>query len=158
MINIKFPETNLVKCIFSYRASNNVDCGRYGVWDQYDHHLSPGSLKRYVYRVPESLQGKLKVGDTVLVHCQTGFQICEVAELNATSAMSDVKLAPVVCKVDMSLYAQEVDRAEKLKTLRDAIDKKKKQLESMITYELIAEKSPEFKEMLEGYKALGGEF
>lgn len=42
--------------------------------------------------------------------------------------------------------------------MKAAIDREKKRLESMVTYELIAEKNPEFKEMLEAFKEMGGEF
>ena len=157
MTNIKFPKTDLVKCVFCWRSSNMeyINSDR---WDEYDHHKDPYKLKAYTYRVPEHLRGQLQVGDTVLVHCQTGYQICEVVELNALSDFDTKTFAPVVCKVDLSTYIQEVEKAKQLKAMKAAIDREKKRLESMVTYELIAEKNPEFKAMLEAFKEMGGEF
>lgn len=157
MTNIKFPKTDLVKCVFSFRSSNNTNALSKS-WDEYDHHKTPKTLKSYTYRVPEHLQGQIAVGDAVLVHCQTGYQICEVVEVNALSDFDTKTFAPVVCKVDLSTYIQEVEKAKKLEAMKAAIDREKKRLESMVTYELIAEKNPEFKAMLEAFKEMGREF
>lgn len=157
MTNIRFPKTDLVKCVFSWRSTNmeHVDSSR---WDEYDHHIDSSKLKQYTYRVPEHLQGQLQVGETVLVHCQTGYQVCEVVEINVLSNFEKKSFAPVVCKVDMSSYIDEIERAKQLKAMKAALDKEKKRLESMVTYELIAEKNPEFKTMLDAFKSAGGEF
>lgn len=157
MTNIVFPKTDLVKCVFSFRASNTeyIKADR---WDEYDHYKDVRSLKPYTYRVPEHLRGQLACGDAVLVHCQTGYQICEVVELNALSDFETKSFAPVVCKVDLGTYTAEVKRAKQLKAMKTQIDREKKRLESMVTYELIAEKNPEFKAMLEAFKEMGGEF
>lgn len=157
MTNIKFPKTDLVKCVFCWRSSNtdHIDSDR---WDEYDHHKDPKRLKTYTYRVPEHLREQLKIGDTVLVHCQTGSQICEVVEVNALSDFDAKTFAPVVCKVDMSTYIQGVEKVKQLKAMKAAIDREKKRLEAMVTYELIAEKNPEFKAMLKTFKEMGGEF
>lgn len=50
-----------------------------------------------------------------------------------------------------------MEKAKKLKVMRAAIEKEKKRLESMVTYDLIAEKNPEFAEMLKVFKEAGGE-
>ena len=157
MTNIKFPKTDLVKCVFCWRSSNmeHISSDR---WDEYDRHKDPKRLKAYTYRVPEHLREQLQVGDTVLVHCQTGYQICEIVATNVLSDFDTKTFAPVVCKVDLSTYIQEVEKAKKLKVMKAAIDQEKKRLESMVTYELIAEKNPEFKAMLEAFKEMGGEF
>lgn len=157
MTNIIFPETDLVKCVFSFRASN-MDPVNPDKWDEYDHHKDVRSLKPYTYRVPEHLKGQLSLGDVVLVHCQTGYQICEVVERNALSNFENKSFAPVVCKVDLGTYIAEVEKAKQLRAMKARIDREKKRLESMVTYELIAEKNPEFKAMLEAFKEMGGEF
>ena len=154
MINIEFPETNIVKCVFSLRQNSKYTGEAY---DEYDH-MRPHDLKKYIYRVPSRLKGQLKVGDFVVVHCATGYQLCEVAELNVISNFDEKTLAPVVCKVDLSAYIEEVDRAVKLEIMKAALDSEKRRLESLVTYELIAEKNPEFKALLDTYKDMGGEF
>lgn len=157
MTNIRFPKTNLVECAFSLRTSNSLSTpGAH--WDENDFHLEPKRLKKYTYRVPEYLQDQLKVGDVVVVHCQTGYQICQVVSVNALSSFDIKSYAPVVCKVDLSGYVAEIEKAKKLAVMKAEIDREKKRLESMVTYELIAEKNPEFKALLEQFKAEGGEF
>ena len=157
MTNICFPKTNLVECTFSLRTSGSLATpGAH--WDENDFHLEPKRLKKYTYRVPEYLQDKLKAGDVVVVHCQTGYQICHVVSINAMGSFDIKSYAPVVCKVDLSEFVAEIEKTKKLAAMKAAIDREKKRLESMVTYELIAEKSPEFKEMLEQFKSMGGEF
>ena len=115
MINIEFPETNIVKCVFSLRQNSKYTGEAY---DEYDH-MRPHDLKKYIYRVPSILRGQLKVGDFVVVHCATGYQLCEIVELNVISNFDEKTLAPVVCKVDLSAYIDEVDRAAKLAVMKD---------------------------------------
>ena len=153
MLKDLFPETNLVECAFSWRTANTAGSG----WDEYDH-VDPTKMKRYVYRLPEYLVGHVKVGDTVVVHCQTGYQVCEIVTINAISNFDQKSIAPVVGKVDMSSYISEVEKKKALAAMKKQIDAEKKRLESMVTYELIAEKNPEFKAMLERFKSMGGEF
>ena len=154
MINIEFPETNIVKCVFSLRQNG---AGAVDGYDEYDH-MESRNLKRYIYRVPSRLQGQLKIGDFVVVHCATGYQLCEIVELNVTSSFDEKTLAPIVCKVDLSAYIDEVDRAAQLAIMKAELDREKKRLESLVTYELIAEKNPEFKALLDAFKDMGGEF
>ena len=155
-LNELFPETNLVNCVFAFRQSNTTT----GTFNKYD--CLPDAAfvkaKRYMYRVPERLRGELKVGDAVVVHCQTGFQLASVVELNAISSYPDESFAPVVCKVDLHSYFDEIDTREALQAMRNKIETEKKRLESMVTYDLIAEKNPEFKALLDAYRAAGGEF
>lgn len=153
MTNIKFPETSLVECTFSWRTASTAG----SAWDEYDH-CTQSRLKRYLYRLPDYLVGLVQPGDTVVVHCQTGYQVCQVAAINAISDFDPKTIAPVVDKVNMQSYIDEVERKKALAAMKKQIDAEKKRLESMVTYELIAEKNPEFKTMLERFKSMGGEF
>lgn len=157
MLNIKFPETDIVTCIFSYRTTNNSYAQSY---DEFDRVESTVRMKRYYYRVPEILKGQLSIGDVVLVHCQTGYQLCEIAEVNASipRGYDFDELAPVVCKVDLSNYIAEVKKQKELVRMRDVIEREKKRLESMVTYEILAEKDPSFAALLKAYKDAGGSF
>ena len=67
------------------------------------------------------------------------------------------KLAPVVAKVDLFDYFNDVAHQEELKKMKAALVKERKRLEEQITWDLIASKSPEFKEMLEAFRKAGGE-
>lgn len=151
-----FPATNLVNCVFAFRQSNTAT----GSFNKYDclTEAAFAKAKRYMYRVPEYLKGNLKVGDAVVVHCQTGFQLAHIAEIDAISSYPEESFAPVVCKVDLRSYFDEIDNREALQAMRNKIETEKKRLESMVTYDLIAEKNPEFKALLDAYRAAGGEF
>lgn len=154
MTNIKFPETNLVECVFSWRQSSDYVATK---WDEYDH-CDPARLKRYIYRLPDNLVGKVAIGDTVLVHCKTGYQLAQIAAVNALASFDLDSVAPVVCMVDLASYIAEVERRKTLARLKQQLDAEKKRLESMVTYDLIAEKNPEFAALLKQYKDAGGQF
>lgn len=154
MTNIKFPETNLVECVFSWRQSSDYVATK---WDEYDH-CDPARLKRYIYRLPDNLVGKVAIGDTVLVHCKTGYQLAQIATINATSSFDLDSIAPVVCMINLASYIAEVERKKSLAMLKKQLDAEKKRLESMVTYDLIAEKNPEFAALLKQYKDAGGQF
>ena len=154
-MNIKFPDTNVVGCVFSFRQNNNT-VYQGSTWDEYDHR-STKRLKVYNYRVPEYLKNQLKLGDAVLVHCQTGFQLCEVVELNALPGVPEVGLAPVVCKVDLTSYIAEIDRKVLKKKLQVQMEAMQRQIEEEKKYEWFAEKSPEFAALYEQFKALSKE-
>lgn len=156
MVNIKFPETDVVTCVFSLKNSTNA-CNQsftnYGIIP----HEDQRKLKEYYYRVPTYLQGQLNVGDYVVVYCQTGYQVCQVYKVNEFAPAETSKLAPVVAKVDLMSYFKELDRQEELKRMKDALVKERKRLEEQVTWDLIASKSPEFAAMLDAFRKAGGE-
>lgn len=154
MTNIQSPATNLVECVYSWRQSSDYVATK---WDEYDH-CDPIHLKRYIYRLPDKLVGKVALGDTVLVHCKTGYQLAQIATVNATSSFDLDSIAPVVCVVDLASYIAEVEHKKSLVRLKQQLDAEKKRLESMVTYDLIAEKSPSFAALLKQYKDAGGQF
>jgi hypothetical protein len=154
MTNIQFPSTNLVECVFSWRQNATYAAAK---WDEYDH-CDPAGMKRYIYRLPDNLVGKVAIGDTVLVHCKTGYQLAQITTINALASFNLDSVAPVVCLVNLGSYIAEVERKKSLARLKQQLDAEKKRLESMVTYDLIAEKNPEFKALLDAYRAAGGEF
>lgn len=156
MVNIKFPETNIVSCVFSLKNSTN-QCNQnfdeFGIIPE----TYQRKLKEYHYRVPAFLMGKLVPGDFVVVYCQTGYQLCQVCRVNEFCATETSKLAPVVAKVDLLDYFSDVVHQEELKKMKAALVEARKRLEEQVTWDLIASKSPEFKEMLDAFRAAGGE-
>lgn len=155
-MNIRFPETDVVTCVFSLKNSTNM-CNQsftdYGIIPYEDQR----KLKEYHYRVPAFLQGKLNVGDYVVVYCQTGYQVCQVNKVNEFVPVETSKLAPVVARVDMMAYFDELDHQEELKKMKAALVKERKRLEEQVTWDLIASKSPEFAAMLKAFRDAGGE-
>ena len=156
MVNIKFPETDVVSCVFSLKNSTN-QCNQ--TFDEFGivPDASQRRLKEYHYRVPAFLQGQLNPGDVVVVYCQTGYQVCQVYKVNEFAPGEVSKLAPVVAKVDLSGYFNDLIHQEELKKMKAALVKERKRLEEQVTWDLIASKSPEFAAMLDAFRKAGGE-
>lgn len=153
MLNIKFPDTPYVKCVFNWRQNNNVTDG--SSFDEIGR-KDPAKLKRYLYKLPSYLEGQVGVGDVVLVYCQTGYQVCEVVSINEPCSLDEKIVAPVVARINMTDYFEELEHQRQLKALRMEIERKKKELESQVTYDLLAEKSPEFAALLKSFREAGG--
>lgn len=137
---LEFPKTDLIGCKFPKCNGRN---GRIEVLT---------SDKEYIYRLlPE--QPQPKIGDFVVTSCVNGFQVCVVTSLNVpTSTYKDI--AYVVGAVDVATYQETLRKAEMKKELHKQLLAKKKELEDLVTFELLAEKSPEFRALLESYQAL----
>ena len=155
-MNIMFPETDIVTCVFSLKNSvnlSNTNFDENGYVTKGNHR----KLKQYQYRVPAFLQGKLAPGDFVVVYCQTGYQVCQVHKTNEFAPVESSELAPVVAKVDLNDYFNDLAHQEELKKMKAALVKERKRLEEQVTWDLIASKSPEFDQMLKAFRDAGGE-
>lgn len=142
-VKIEFPKTNIVGCRFVYSTEGN----RHGEMDE---------RETYYYKVLPEFQECLKVGDTVVVNCSTGFQVVQVSEINAMSKYEPT--AYVVGIVDISAYEKFLE-AEKTKArLKEALRARKAELEEMAVYELLASKDEDFAAMLKQFQELGGTF
>jgi hypothetical protein len=139
MINIKLPETDVIGCRFPEVTGRN---GEVEVNNR---------SKEYYYKLLPNMD-KPKVGDFVVVSCQNGFQVCVVTTINAMTGFED--LAYVVGTVDVVPYRNELARQEEKKRLHKELMRKKKELEDTIALDVFAERSPEFKALLDAYKAL----
>lgn len=139
MTNIKFPETDIIGCRFPEVVGRNGDIAVNNRSKEYFYKLIPG-------------QPKPNVGDFVVVSCQNGFQVCVVTTVNALAEFKD--MAYVVGTVDVRPYTDELERQAAKERLHAQLMKKKKELEETIALDLYAERSPEFKELLEAYNKL----
>jgi hypothetical protein len=139
MINIKMPETDVIGCRFPECTGRNgeVEVNR--------------RTKEYFYKLLPGME-KPKLGDFVVVSCSNGFQVCVVTTLDALTSFED--LAYVVGFVEVAPYKAELERQEQKKQLHSELMRKKKELESTIALEVFAERSPEFKALLDAYNAL----
>lgn len=156
MTNIKFPETNVVKAVFSYRQNR---CGSdQHLYDEHDRLRETHGLKEYFYRVPDMLKDTIRVGEPVLVHCATGYQVCEITEINVLYSKDVNQLAPVICHVNLNAYFEEVERAKTLAAMKQNLDAEMAKIQKTAMYDLLAEKNPEFAAMLAAYKQQGGTF
>lgn len=139
MVNIKFPETDVIGCRFPECTGRNGEVEVNMRSKEYYYKLLPG-------------MDKPKLGDFVVTSCQNGFQVCVVTTLNAVAEFPDI--AYVVGFVDVELYKATLERQEQKKRLHAELMRKKKELESTIALEMYAERSPEFKALLDAYNNL----
>lgn len=95
----------------------------------------------------------IKEGDLVVV--QTGHHGLAVARVTAVPFESPVCASrEIVAKVDVSAFEDRKERARKRAELKKAMDKKVQELQTEAIYEMLADKNPELREMLEQYRAL----
>lgn len=139
MINIKFPETDIVGCRFPECTGRNGEV-------EVNHRT-----KEYYYKLLPNMP-KPALGDFVVVSCQNGFQVCVVTSLDNITEFKD--LAYVVGKVDVAAYHAELHRQAEKKRIHAELMRKKKELEDSIALDLFAERSPEFKALLDAYNSL----
>lgn len=100
----------------------------------------------------------VKAGDKVVVSGSASGQVQTVKDV--ISKADSEKLyggkicAEVVCKVNTTKYDERIIKRKEAASLKAEMNKKVKELQDVALFELMAEKSPELKEMLDRYKEL----
>ena len=93
----------------------------------------------------------IAIGDTVVVmtghHGMTIAEVCSIGEMSKDSVTCGRE---IICKVDMTAYNDRKAKAKKMAELKVEMDAKVKALQEVALYELMAEKDPELKAMLDG--------
>lgn len=136
MNNIIFPTTDIV-----------------GVKLRTPYNQASMANKVLQYRILTGMENP-HMGDTVVVDTAIGMQLGNVVHVDLPDTGKVVGF--VVDIVDLKHYDHYQEQAQIRETLREALLKKKQELEDLWTYEMLAEKSPEFNELLKQFKALGG--
>ena len=98
-----------------------------------------------------SFEDKIAVGDRVV--CKTkhhGLAVAEVIEVLPPD--ENIYSREIVCVVDMSDYLARKHARERKAELKQKMDKRMEELQSMAIYEMLAEKDSELRGMLEEYK------
>lgn len=97
----------------------------------------------------------ISIGDTVVVmtghHGMAIAEVCSIGEMPKDSVTCGRE---IICKVDMTAYNDRKAKAKKMAELKVEMDAKVKAMQEVALYELMAEKDPELKAMLEAFKAL----
>ena len=96
-----------------------------------------------------------QVGDKVVV--MTGHHGMSLAEIKSIGELPVDSVdcgREIICKVDMAAYVERKARAEKLASLKKEMDAKVRELQSVALYEVLAEKDPTLKAMLDEFKSL----
>lgn len=139
------------------KGENNMFMGNYMVC-QIKFVEGTNTNREYYYALYDSNIG---TGDYVVVKSANhGFGIAVVTNVIAdgyvTQSMRDYCNGgrEVVAKFDMFSYEERVEKRKKAKQLKVDMDKKMKELQELAVFEMMAEKNPELKDMLDKYKEL----
>lgn len=146
MSTFMFPETDLIGCKYIPK----VDTGVRNKLPEI-----PTFAKEYTYRLLPGAT-KPKVGDFAVVSNNNGVAVCVVSTVNmiAPSSFDMDTMSYVIGTVSPDAFREFIAKREQKKALWATLQKKKRELEDTIALEVFADKSPEFKELLEAYKAI----
>jgi hypothetical protein len=99
---------------------------------------------------------EIKEDDIVVVQSgHHGLGIAKVACIDEYASPNEVQCGrEIIAKVDFTAFNERKEKAAKLAKLKKEMDKKVKELQSTALYEMLADKDPALKEMLEEFKAL----
>lgn len=97
----------------------------------------------------------IAAGDIVVVH--TGHHGMALARIDAMNELNhaDVQCGrEVICKVDLTAFNERKEKARRIASLEREMQAKIAEVQAAALYEMMAEKSPELRAMLDEYKAL----
>lgn len=98
------------------------------------------------------------VEDTVLVDTANGYKVVVIQEIHGKADYEELgSVLPtkeVICKIDFTAFDERKAKRAKAAKLKTDMNKMVKSLQEVAVFELLAEKSPELKAMLEEYKSL----
>ena len=107
--------------------------------------------KQYMFKCYDAV----RIGDLVVVDTRLGFNVATVTEIEPEHRNYPIgDLREVVQVVDMAPFNERKAKAEKLKELKKKMDQKVKELQDLAVYEMLAEKDPDLREMLNEFKTL----
>lgn len=106
----------------------------------------------YAYALYDS---NIATGDLVVVN--TGHHGMALAKIDALNEMdgADVKYGrEVICKVDLTAFNERKEKAKRIAALEKQMQTKIAEVQTAALYEMMAERSPELRAMLDEYKML----
>lgn len=115
-----------------------------------------GTNTDHVY--PYALYEDLQVDDFVVVQTgHHGLAIAQIAAIETEESNIGGRVEcgrEVVAKVDFTAFNERKEKAKRLAQLKKDMDKKVKELQSIALYEMLADKDPALKELLDEFKTL----
>lgn len=112
------------------------------------------TTKKYAF----ALFDELVVGDFVLVDTSNGYSVATISEIftkvDYEELGSPLPTREVICKIDFTAFDERKERRAKAIKLKHEMDEIVKSLQEIAVFELLAEKSPELKSMLDEYKLM----
>ena len=97
----------------------------------------------------------MNVNEYVLCDTAYGYSVGKIVEIISKDEYEGTEITKeIICGVYFDNFEQRKKNREEAKKLKSEMDKKMKEMQELALYEMMAEKSPELKEMLDNYKAL----
>ena len=110
--------------------------------------------KKYAFALFEDY---ISVDEYVLCDTAHGYSVGKVIEIINKDEYEGVEITKeIISPINFYYFKQRKKNREEAKKLKGEMDKKMKEMQELALYEMMAEKSPELKEMLEQYKNLVG--
>jgi hypothetical protein len=96
----------------------------------------------------------LKVGDMVVVDTVNGLQVAKVSTIIklAVGESYDKAKKWVVQKIDLAEHNARLEREQKIADLKKQLEARRKMLEDIAIYEMLAKEDPKMSELLNMYK------
>lgn len=95
----------------------------------------------------------LEVGDLVVVDTSNGYGLAKVESFKAT----DIKAKKwIVQQVDVAAHKARLEKQTQIKSIRAKLEQRRKQIQDVQVYALLAQNDPEMAEMLSTLIALEG--
>lgn len=133
------------------KGDNNMLIGNYWVAIVNFVH-GTNTTKGYAFALFDT---NVTVDDLVLCDTSCGYSVAKVVEIIPKSEYEGVNVTKeIVCKVDFTNFETRKENRAKAAKLKVDMDKKIKEMQELAVFEMMAEKNPELKEMLEAYKEL----
>lgn len=110
--------------------------------------------KKYAFALFEDY---ISVDEYVLCDTAHGYSVGKVIEIINKDEYEGVEITKeIISPINFYYFEQRKKNREEAKKLKSEMDKKMKEMQELALYEMMAEKSPELKAMLEQYKDLVG--
>lgn len=110
------------------------------------------TTKEYAFALFEDY---INVDNYVLCDTAHGYSVGKVVEIINKDEYEGADVTKeIICPVYFVDFEQRKKNREVAQKLKSEMDKKMKEMQELALYEMMAEKSPELKEMLDNYKAL----
>lgn len=113
------------------------------------------TTKKYAFALFDET---ITIDDAVLVDTANGYSVAVVNEIYTKDSYEEIGCSlptrEVICKIDFTAFDERKEKRAKASKLKKEMGAKVKALQEIAVFELLAEKSPELKEMLDEYKNL----
>ena len=111
----------------------------------------------WVYRIPDYLAGKVRIGSKVTVKYPTfeDDRFATVVDTLVSTHLRDEQLGVIVAVIDEEPYVDYLERRKQEKLILQAAEQRKEQVDRLAEYAQTAKTDPEMRAILEALEACG---